>query len=144
MSFGASPEQIHSAYRREAIKWHPDKHPDQDTMERMKEINEAFSMLSNSETKIRYDREYSLYYKTTPSTSKQQYSETEEDIHDTKLRNDIKDAREKAKRSVEELLKAIRQDSNRAAKGAWNEAKSFIFATIFVSFISALIGLCSN
>ena len=113
-------------------------------MERMKEINEAYSILSNSETKERYDREYSLYHRVHDDSNSQHNSEAEEDIHDTKLRNDIRNAREKAARSVEELLISIRQDSSRAVKGAWDGAKSFIFASIFISIISTLIGLCSH
>lgn len=143
LAFDASSEQIHFAYRREALKWHPDKHPDQDTMDRMKEINEAYSILSNCETRERYDREYSLYHMVRDGTNNQHDSEKEEDIHDTKLKDDIQKASETAKKHVEELLETLRQDSARATKGAWDGAKSFIYASIFLSVISALIGKCS-
>lgn len=112
-------------------------------MDRMKEINEAYSILSNSETKERYDREYSLYHRAQYSTNNQHDSETGEDIHDTELRDDIQKAREAAKKYVEKLLKTLQQDTARATRGAWDGAKSFIFASIILSVVSALIGKCS-
>ena len=52
----ASPDQIKSAYRKLAVKYHPDKNPDDKTAEdKFKEASEAYHVLSNSERKQSYD-----------------------------------------------------------------------------------------
>ncbi|MCI0488803.1 MAG: molecular chaperone DnaJ [Blastocatellia bacterium] len=54
---GASEQELKQAYRRLAIKYHPDKNPgDQEAEERFKEIAEAYQVLSSPELRERYDR----------------------------------------------------------------------------------------
>lgn len=54
----ADAQQIKSAYRKLAHKWHPDKNPDkvEEAEERFKEISEAYSVLSDPGKKDNYDR----------------------------------------------------------------------------------------
>ncbi|MGE0091136.1 MAG: molecular chaperone DnaJ [Bacteroidales bacterium] len=53
----ASAEEIKKAYRKMAIKYHPDKNPgDHDAEEKFKEAAEAYDVLSNSDKKARYDQ----------------------------------------------------------------------------------------
>lgn len=54
----ATLAEIKSAYRTQAMKWHPDKNHGMDTTEKMKEINEAKLILTDYEARVRYDREY--------------------------------------------------------------------------------------
>ncbi len=57
VSKNSSPEEIKKAYRKLAIKYHPDRNPDNKTSEdRFKEAAEAYDVLSNSQKKQRYDR----------------------------------------------------------------------------------------
>ena len=52
----ATADQIKSAYRKLAIKYHPDKNPnDKGAEEKFKEASEAYHVLSNSERKQTYD-----------------------------------------------------------------------------------------
>ena len=53
----ADAGDIKKAYRRLAMKYHPDKNPDnQDAEQRFKEINEAYSVLSDQQKRSAYDR----------------------------------------------------------------------------------------
>jgi len=53
----ATDQEIKSAYRRLAVKYHPDKNPnDAGAEEKFKEAAEAYSVLSNPEQRQRYDR----------------------------------------------------------------------------------------
>ena len=52
----SSPDQIKSAYRKLAVKYHPDKNKgDKAAEEKFKEASEAYHVLSNSERKQSYD-----------------------------------------------------------------------------------------
>jgi len=53
----ATDQEIKSAYRRLAVKYHPDKNPnDASAEEKFKEAAEAYSVLSDAEQRKRYDR----------------------------------------------------------------------------------------
>ena len=54
---GASADEIKRAYRKSAMKYHPDRNPgDKTAEEKFKELGEAYEVLSNDDKRARYDQ----------------------------------------------------------------------------------------
>jgi hypothetical protein len=53
----ASDQQVQRAYRRLAKRYHPDLHPDAQTSQQMRRINQAWETLSSPGSRARYDAE---------------------------------------------------------------------------------------
>lgn len=82
----APPAKIKEAYRRLAFKYHPDRNRENPSaVERMKEINEAYAVLSDPEKRRTYDTFGQRYGSSAYDRFKQRYSEEEifrgSDIH---------------------------------------------------------------
>jgi len=56
VSHNASQDEIKNTFRRLVKEWHPDKHKGQSTEKRMSEINKAYEVLSDENTRKNYDR----------------------------------------------------------------------------------------
>ena len=53
----ATADEIKAAFRKAALKYHPDHHPgDKEAEEKFKEVNEAYEVLSNKEKRDKYDQ----------------------------------------------------------------------------------------
>ena len=57
LSKGASEDEIKKAYRKSAMKYHPDRNPgDKEAEEKFKELGEAYEVLSDDDKRARYDQ----------------------------------------------------------------------------------------
>ena len=71
ISRNATDQEIKSAFRKLARKFHPDLHPHDDKAEsKFKEINEAYEILSDQEKKKSYEQYLSYFYKNRYGKSK--------------------------------------------------------------------------
>ena len=57
---GASPEEVHRAYRALAMKYHPDRNPVPEAAATMARINEAYAVLSEPARRRKYDKQQRL------------------------------------------------------------------------------------
>jgi molecular chaperone DnaJ len=52
----ATPEDLKKAFRKQALKFHPDRNKEADANDRFKEVNEAYQVLSDPKRKTQYDQ----------------------------------------------------------------------------------------
>ncbi len=162
ISIDASQEDIKSAYRKQSLKWHPDKNVGRNTEEQMKDVNEAYSILGNTESRTRYDTEYRRFkaYKSSRYNTNDhaedshsnsfdktqgpyQSNDYDFDIKDEDLRNDINNARKSAEDYVKNFYSNLKADSKLAARGAWRAIKSFLIIFSILMGLSFLLGIIS-
>lgn len=142
----ATFEEIKSAFRQQAIKWHPDRNHGKDTTKKMQLINEAYLILKDAEARNRYDTEYQRFKAfnkaTTPKKEKkenepEQHTKTKEEKRKAEPEKNFEYAEysakddvlkrwmENAKRQAVELAKqTIKDFSGMVAVGAKEGAKA--------------------
>jgi curved DNA-binding protein CbpA len=80
----ASSEQIKQAYRKLAFEYHPDRNQNPAMHEKMKEINEAYAVLSNEPRRKEYDFLRSQYGSFASDRYRQSHS-NDDIFHDTDI-----------------------------------------------------------
>ena len=152
----ATQEDIKLAFKKQALKWHPDRNPGVDTTKRMQEINEAYLILKDTEARARYDKEYQRFkqFKKEKQERKEyqnrekqkQQSEHTHSYSDYNVNDDIlnkwmnnakKQAVDLAKQTIEDFKGMVSVGVKAAAKEAGNQfiiqiVISIIFIIIFV------------
>ncbi len=108
----ASLEKIKKAYREQAIKWHPDHNPGQDTTARMQDIIEAYCILKDQEARLKYDLEYNNY-KEYNTLKKDHFKKTESGFSDKK--NDQNQSYYSDYNAQDDLLKKWMENAKRQA-----------------------------
>ena len=159
ISFPSDEKEIKAAYRKQSLRWHPDRNSDRNTEEEMKAVNEAYAILSKPDLKEKYDIEYGIFRK--QETEKQQAAykrNTEQtygnpsnykqweyayDVKDETLKTDIHNARKSAEEYVKAFMSSLKTDAKSAAKGALSGALPYILGGIISLLLIPLVQMCS-
>ena len=120
---------IKRAYRRQAIKWHPDKNPGKDTAREIQQVYEAYLILGDPDARERYDKEYTLF--------KQKFSGNEETDSSYDIQDDIlNDWINKARRQSIDLAKQTIQDivglTKESTSAAFDRVKYLVLLYILI------------
>lgn len=152
----ATIEAIKVAYKKQALRWHPDKNPGMDTTVQMQEINEAYLILKDEDARKRYDVAYSRFneYKRaqqqSEKTKEQEKTTTKEtssntrdfDIEDDVLKRWMNNASEQAKEMVAQMLRDIKGVSTAAAQGCLQGILQLVLFTLIANAIFFLVKGC--
>lgn len=140
--------EIKSAFKKQAIKWHPDKNIGMNTTLRMQDINEAYLMLKHLEARKRYDLEYQNFksftakkesafnqketYKESYRTENQNQTESqpEYEFDDEILKNWVRNARKQAVDLAIQTIKEMGELSITASKAAGAKMLEWIFGYV--------------
>lgn len=145
--FEASNEEIKAAFKKQALRWHPDRNQGRDTKAIMQDINEAYLVLKDGEARIRYDNEYKrfkAYQKTegkfTAASSKENDfpEETNYEFEDEILKRWMANAKEQASNLVSQTFEEIKVGARAAGKEMFQQFIGFaIIGVIFTIILRA-------
>jgi DnaJ-class molecular chaperone len=162
-----SQETIKAAFRKQALKWHPDRNQHTDTTKQMQLLNEAYLILKDPEARVKYDKEYHRYKqfnkektaqeenqtKKTAENQQHQKDDKKDDFSSFKIEDDIlekwiKNARRQAVELAKQTIKDLKGMSYEGLKEGAKGAGTQLFYQLLISFIFfiliGLIGTCSG
>ncbi len=138
----ASKKDIKEAFRKEALKWHPDRNSSPDATERMQLINEAYLILKDTEARVRYDKQYQKFYQAHTQNQHDNQKETykrDYSIDDDILNDWIKKAKSQAKEMVMMSIEDLVGMSKVATNAAWDKTKYAILIVIIANILFMLL-----
>lgn len=143
IEFGAAIEEIKIAYKKQAIKWHPDKNPGLDTLHQMQLINEAYLILKDVEAKRLYDIEYLKFkeYRKKSNSNNQETRFKEEYIFNDEL---LKKWMNNARQQAETLAKQTAFNFKKGAKAAGKEMFDRTIGFLIVGSIISIFILAAK
>lgn len=161
IDISATPTEIKSAFKKQAIKWHPDRNIGINTTSKMQDINEAYLILKDSEARKRYNAEYIRYKEyyaqkkqETGNRQKEKYKQREEtnykkeqerepqynyQFNDEILRNWMRNAKKQAVNLAIQTIKEMGELSIEGTKAAGSKIIEWTLGYIVSGFILFLI-----
>lgn len=133
----ASKKEIKEAFKKEALKWHPDRNDSSDATKKMQLINEAYLILKDDDARARYNKEYYKFQET--HREKQDNHQEETRWHDYSSNDDIlNDWIKKAKKQAKEMVMMSFEDlvgiSRTVGNEVLNEMK-FVIVLVLIGII---------
>lgn len=144
ISNSATADEVKKAYRSQSLRWHPDRNPGKDTTSVMQDVNEAYNILKDCDTRTRYDVEYAAYMRAKNSPTNTVKTEADYEVRDETLKRDMGRARKEAENYVKEFLASLREDANKAKNGAWEAIKPYLIGFVILQAIGLLLLVCTN
>jgi curved DNA-binding protein CbpA len=155
----AAIEEIKSGFKREALKWHPDRNLGVDTTQKMQLINEAYLILKDTEARNKFDYQYQRFkqyqrekeqtnrqqhYQKHQENKEQQYKKERTEKTNTKTDFDIDDEVLKkwmsnARRQAEELSKQTIEGLKGMTKAGVHEGAKAMGSVFVYQIILSLI-----
>ena len=161
---GASNDEIKKAFRKQAIKWHPDRNPNQDTTIRMQELNEAYLILKDDEARRRYDIEYNKFcrfqksqeetknedfeksHKNEDNSGNSSFEESEFDykyeVEDDILEKWMRNAKAQAIDLAQQTIRDLKGVTKAASEGCVNGIIQLVIWVVLINLIFLLIKAC--
>lgn len=163
----ATQDEVKSAFRRQSLKWHPDRNIGLDTTIQMQEINEAYLILKDSEARDRYNREYLRFKQFQQDKDEQQKKYYQEQFRgkskegstqtdnssDYKVYDDIlnswmnkakQQAIDLAKQTIEDLKGMTSVGAKAVVKEAGNQLIYQIIGSVLLLIIFMVTKSCNN
>ena len=134
----AAPEVIQMAYKALAKKYHPDLNPDnaEQAQERMKELNEAFEILSDPEKRARYDAAQKSTKSTASAASQPKTDTSTQQPHETQSPQQPSPEKENTPSSTKS---ATSPSGSSATSSSQSNAHSFGFMDFLDIFLSIVL-----
>jgi len=150
-----SQNDLKLAFKKQALKWHPDRNPGVDSTIQMQSINEAYLILKDNDARLRYDKEYRRYKEfekfnkrskessKNENTSSQNEFQSDDEILKKWMNNAKKQAVELARETIKEFKGMTEVGVKAAVKGAGNQFFYQILAGLLLVIILGLSKSCS-
>lgn len=140
ISFDATSEEIKVAFKKQALRWHPDRNIGKDTKIKMQEINEAYLILKDFEARARYNEEYINYklFIKNENDSAEFQNQDDYEFRDETLKRWMNNAKEQASEIVKQTYKEIKIGAKAAGADMLNKFVAFaVFGLIFTILIKS-------
>jgi hypothetical protein len=138
----AEQEVISAVYKRLVRLYHPDTNTSPHAHHRMREINEAYEILSNPQARASYDRWYYAFQresKTQDNNTQQVWTRKEAEAHRKKASEDLKKACSEGKGIVYDLKKFLFDIETLVAKFQAKHSKRILAIKKVVSRVTVVL-----